>query len=75
MGRKKEPTVTGYAMYDVIYQDGTQSSHRKIPLSALQGVGKMEDAAKAVVEAQDRKIAELSGKSRGPIKTIKRSRD
>jgi hypothetical protein len=75
MGRKKEPIVTGFASFDVVYQDGTLSSHRKIPLVELQGYGKMEDEAKAVIEAQDRKIAALSGKPRGPIKTIKRSRD
>lgn len=74
MGRKKEPIVSGFAMFDIVYQDGTLSSHRKIPLADLQGFGKLEDTAKAVIEAQDRKIAELSGKARGPIKTIKRSK-
>jgi len=61
-------------VFDVIYQDGTLSSHRKIPLADLQGFGKLEDTAKAVIEAQDRKISELSGKARGPIKTIQRSK-
>jgi hypothetical protein len=74
MGRKKEPTVTGFATFDVVYQDGTLSSHRRIALADLQGFGKLEDTAKAVIEAQDRKIAEVSGKVRGPIKSIKRSK-
>ena len=74
MGRKKEPIVSGFAVFDIVYQDGTLSSHRKIPLAELPGYGKLEDEAKAVIEAQDRKIAELSGRARGPIKTIKRSK-
>jgi len=30
-------------------------------------------SAKAYIEAQDREIAEVSGKPRGPIKTLSRS--
>jgi len=73
MGRKKPPVVTGVASFNVVYQDGTLSSHRKIPLAELEGADDEEDTAKAIIEAQDRKIAALSGKTRGPIKTIARS--
>jgi hypothetical protein len=73
MGRKKTPIVTGFAAFNVVYQDGTLSSHRKIPLAELEGADDEEDAAKAIIEAQDRKISALSGKTRGPIKTISRS--
>jgi hypothetical protein len=34
-----------------------------------------EDTAKAIIEAQDRKISALSGKTRGPIKTISRAEE
>ncbi|HEX3063891.1 MAG TPA: hypothetical protein VHQ39_00355 [Dongiaceae bacterium] len=75
MGRKKTPIVTGVAAFNVVYQDGTLSSHRKIPLAELEGADDEEDAAKAIIEAQDRKIAALSGKTRGPIKTISRAEE
>lgn len=75
MGKqKKKPQVGGAVMFDVIYQDGTRSSHRKVPIELVEGFGVDGDAAaKAAIEAQDREIAERSGRPRGPIKTISRS--
>jgi len=76
MGKqKKKPQVGGSVMFDVLYQDGTRSSHRKVPIELVEGFG-VDDgdaAAKAAIEAQDREIAERSGRPRGPIKTISRS--
>jgi len=71
MARKK-PINTDFATFDVIYQDGTLSSNRRIPLSELEGFDG-DAPAKAIIEAQDRKIAALSGRARGPIKTISRT--
>jgi hypothetical protein len=70
MARKK-PTSSDFATFNVIYQDGSLSSNRKIPSAELEDI-RDEAAAKAILEAQDRKIAVLSGRSRGPIKTISR---
>jgi hypothetical protein len=73
MGKqKKKPQVGGSVMFDVIYQDGTRSSHRKVPIELVDGVDG-DAPAKAAIEAQDREIAERSGRPRGPIKTISRS--
>ena len=73
MGKqKKKPQVGGSVMFDVIYQDGTRSSHRKVPIELVDGVDG-DGPAKAAIEAQDREIAERSGRPRGPIKTIQRS--
>jgi hypothetical protein len=72
MARKK-PINTEFATFDVIYQDGTLSSNRKIPLAELEGFEEEEGTAKALIEAQDRKIAALSGRSRGPVKTLSRT--
>lgn len=72
MARKKQPVERGFVLFDVLYQDGTRTSNRKVPvaeLSTLDGDG----PAKAYVEAQDREIAERSQRPRGPIKTISRS--
>ncbi len=63
----------GYALFDVVYQDGSQTSNRKVPTVELAGP-EGDGAAKAFIESQDRKIAEASGYSRGVIKTIVRSR-
>ena len=71
MARKK-PVNSDFASFDVIYQDGSRSSNRRIALSEL-GELDSDAEAKAIIEAQDRKIADLSGKPRGPIKSISRT--
>ena len=69
--KKLNPNAT-VIMFDVIYQDGAQTSNRRVPADLLAGLDG-DDAAKAYIEAQDREIAEKSGRPRGPIKTIARS--
>ncbi|MBI5165053.1 MAG: hypothetical protein HY985_14270 [Magnetospirillum sp.] len=71
MARKKATDNT-YVLFDVIYEDGTLSSNRKIFSVELLGPDG-DGPAKWLIEAQDRKIAEMSGKVRGPIKTICRT--
>jgi hypothetical protein len=70
MARKK-PAETEFVVFNVIYQDGSLSSNRKIPKSEID-IFEPDASAKALIEAQDRRIAELSGRSRGPIKSISR---
>ena len=72
MAKKKQPNTSAeFILVNVIYEDGTQRSNRKIPASELRGFD--DDAEiQRVIEEQDRKIAELSGQPRGPIKTIER---
>ena len=72
MGKKRERVETGFVMFDIIYQDGTRSSHRKIPASQIGGLDG-DSNAKSLIEEQDRKISDMSGVRRGPIKTIVRS--
>ena len=56
-----------------LYEDGTRTSNRKVPGSELGEVdGDLH--AKAYIEAQDRKIVEISGKPRAPIKSLTRAR-
>jgi hypothetical protein len=59
-------------LFDVLYEDGTQTSNRKVPASELDGLDG-DEAAKPRIESEDRKIAEMSGKPRGPIKSVKRA--
>jgi hypothetical protein len=72
MARPKRRSDSSFLLFDVIYEDGTRTSNRKVPnaeLDALQG----DAAVRAFLEAQDRKIAEMAGASRGRIKSIARS--
>jgi hypothetical protein len=69
---RKHLTVGEFALFDVLYQDGTQSSNRKVPVSALGGLDG-DEPAREIIEAQDRKIAEASGRPRPKIKSIARA--
>ncbi len=68
--RTKKKT-SEYILFDVIYEDGSRTSNRKVPAAEVTGSDR-DGAAKAFIEAQDRKIAEASGMPRGAIKTILR---
>ena len=71
MARKK-PADSEFIAFDVIYQDGAMTSNRRVASADLDPIDG-DNSAKALIEAQDRKIAEMSGRSRGPIKSMKRS--
>jgi hypothetical protein len=73
MARKKKVADNKAAvLFDVVYEDGTLSSNRKVPGAEVGGLDG-DAPAKAYIEAQDREIAEKSGRPRGRIKTIARS--
>lgn len=73
MARKKKAADNKAAvLFDVVYEDGTLSSNRKVPGTEVGGLDG-DAPAKAYIEAQDRDIAEKSGRTRGRIKTIARS--
>jgi hypothetical protein len=69
---RKHLTAGEFALFNVLYEDGTQSSNRRVPISALGGLDG-DAPARDIIEAQDRKIAEASGKPRPQIKTIARA--
>ena len=69
MGRKKAPVASEFLLFDVLYDDGMRTSNRKVPSVELQEWD-IDGSVRAVLEAQDREIAERSGKRRGTITTI-----
>jgi hypothetical protein len=70
--KKKTANDSGFVRFDVFYEDGTRTSNRKVPSSEFNDFDG-DEPARAFIEAQDRKIAEMSGASRGRIKSIARS--
>ncbi len=71
MARKPTPR-SEFVMFDVIYEDGSQRSNRKVDASLLGGLDG-DEPARAAIEEQDRAISEKSGMPPLKIKTIKRS--
>jgi hypothetical protein len=64
--------VEEFVFFDVLYEDGTQTSNRKVPSSELNDFDG-DLPARTYIEVQDRKIAEMSGKHRGPIRSVTRA--
>lgn len=69
---KSKPVESGYALFDILYEDGSRSSNRRVPRSILGGLDGDEPARKAI-EQQDNAIAEKAGRPRVQIKRISRS--
>lgn len=72
MARKKEKVDLSTVLFDVLYEDGSRASNRKVPAAELAGPDG-DGAALTIIMGQDRKISELSGKPVRPIQQVVRS--
>ena len=61
-----------FVFFDVVYEDGSQRSNRRVPSELLGGLEKDEPARGFIME-QDREIAEKSGRAPLKIQSINRS--
>ncbi len=69
---RKPATRAEFTLFDVIYEDGSQRSNRRVPSQVLGGLDG-DAPARAIIEEQDRLIAEKSGTPAVPVKSIHRS--
>jgi len=69
---RKPATRAEFTLFDVIYEDGSQRSNRRVPSAILGGLDG-DAPARAVIEEQDRLIAEKSGSPPLAVKSIHRS--
>jgi hypothetical protein len=72
MAKKAKAPVATLISFDVLYEDGTRLSNRKLKSTDLDEYNEI-DSAKALLAAQDREIGTLSGRPRPTIKTVVRS--
>lgn len=73
MARKPGTRNSGeFVLFDVVYEDGSQRSNRKVPLALLGGLDG-DEPARAVISEQDSAIAEKSGVPPMRIKSLRRS--
>lgn len=68
----KPASKTNFVLFDVIYEDGSRRSNRKVPAEILGGLDGDEPARK-VIQEQDNEIAKASGKPALPISQILRA--
>jgi hypothetical protein len=69
---RKPATREEFALFDVLYEDGSRRSNRRVPSEVLGGLDG-DAPARAVIEEQDRLIAEKSGNPALAVKSIRRS--
>jgi hypothetical protein len=69
---RKPATRVEFTLFDVVYEDGSQRSNRRVPSDVLGGLDG-DAAARGVIEEQDRVIAEKSGTPAVGVKSIHRS--
>ncbi|MGE0697922.1 MAG: hypothetical protein AB7O57_02390 [Hyphomicrobiaceae bacterium] len=69
----RKPTAKlEFVLFNVTYEDGSMTSNRKVPSTEVGGL-EGDEPARAIIEAQDREIAERSGRPRGRIKSLERA--
>ena len=73
MARRKPATSPGTVLFDVVYEDGSISSNRKVPGADLDGLDG-DAPARTYLEQQEQLIEQKSGRSRSKIKSITRSK-
>jgi hypothetical protein len=72
MARKKQAAKAAFVLFNVTYEDGTQTSNRRVPSELLGGLDG-DAAARTAIEDQDNQIAAQSGQRRAKIKAIARA--
>ena len=69
---RKPATRVEFTLFDVVYEDGSQRSNRRVPSEVLGGLDG-DAPARAIIEEQDRLIAERSGTPAIAVKSVHRS--
>lgn len=71
MARKPQKRAE-FVLFDVVYEDGSQRSNRKVPGEVLGGLDG-DEPARTIIEQQDREIAAKSGLAPMAVKSLRRS--
>ncbi len=69
---RKPGSKSEFVLFDVLYEDGEQRSNRRVPKDITGGLDG-DEPVRVFIEAQDRDIAERSGRPMAAIKTVRRS--
>jgi hypothetical protein len=69
---RKPASRAEFTLFDVVYEDGSQRSNRRVPSEVLGGLDG-DAPARAIIEEQDRLIAEKSGAPALAVKSIHRT--
>lgn len=71
MAKKSAAQSGDMVLFNVLYEDGSQKSNRRVPAELLGGL-EGDDPAKAEIERQDLEISKKSGQPPIAIKSLTR---
>ncbi|WP_336487054.1 hypothetical protein [Methylobacterium nigriterrae] len=69
---KSKPLERGFVLFDVVYEDGSQASNRRVPSEVLGGLDG-DAPAREIIAVQDEAIAQKSGRPARVIRSMTRS--
>ncbi|MCJ2015097.1 hypothetical protein [Methylobacterium sp. J-076] len=69
---KSPPKLQGSVLFDVVYEDGSRASNRRVPVEILGGLDG-DEPARALIASQDEEIAAKSGRPARQIASVSRS--
>jgi hypothetical protein len=69
---KSKPQERGSVLFDVLYEDESRASNRRVPMEILGGLDG-DEPARQLIEEQDRVISEKSGRPLRSIRSLTRS--
>lgn len=69
---KSAPKLQGFVLFDVVYENGSRASNRRVPVEILGGLDG-DAPARDLITAQDSEVAQKSGRPAREIASLTRS--
>ncbi|GLS44591.1 hypothetical protein [Methylobacterium brachythecii] len=69
---KSKPQERGFVLFDVVFEDGSLASNRRIPMEILGGLDG-DEPARTMIEEQEAEIAEKASRPPRVIQTLGRT--
>ncbi|MCE4222657.1 hypothetical protein HCU64_02735 [Methylobacterium sp. C25] len=69
---KSKPQERGFVLFDVVFEDGSLASNRRIPMEILGGLDG-DEPARTMIEEQEAEIAEKASRPPRVIQTLART--
>ena len=69
---KQLPQDRGFVLFDVVFEDGSRASNRRMPMEILGGLDG-DQPARELIEQQESEIAEKAGRPLRAIRSLTRA--
>ena len=69
---KLKPQERGSVLFDVVYEDGSRASNRRVPMEILGGLDG-DEPARQLIEQNEAEIAEKAGRPPRVVQSLTRS--